>query len=67
LAVKSVLQLTSTSAADLPPGAAAPITRPSDAVRSLSEALMPFLRKASIAFSMSPCISVSIFLHSIMP
>src|SRR2546430_11650550 len=38
LAVKSVLQLISTSAADLPSGEAAPAIRPSDAARSVSEA-----------------------------
>src|SRR3954471_20572533 len=66
-AVKSVLQLISASAADLPSSVATPSTRPSLAARSVSDAFTPFFRKPSIAFSMSPPQSVSIFLHSIIP
>ena len=66
-ATKSVSELTSTMAATLP--AAVTPTRPSAATRPAFLAAFdrPFLRSQSMAFSMSPSVSVSAALQSIMP
>src|SRR5690606_35304371 len=67
LATKSVSEFTSTSTALPPLWAVA--TRPSAATRLafLSALARPDLRRASAAASMSPLLSVSAFLHSIIP
>jgi hypothetical protein len=67
LATKSVSLLTSTTAPRLP-WTATP-TRPSAAVRPafLAAAARPLARSQSIAASMSPWVSPSAFLQSIMP
>ena len=67
LATKSVSELTSTIA-PLLPSTATP-TRPSAAVRPafLAAAARPLVRSQSIAASMSPWVSPSAFLQSIMP
>ena len=66
-ATKSVSELSSTTTASVP-SAAMPI-RPSAAVRPdfLSALEMPLARSQSIAASMSPFVSESAFLQSIMP
>ncbi len=66
LAVKSVLQFSSTRAAADPSATATPPTRPSVADRSASDALIPFLRNSAMAASRSPPTCVSIRLHSII-
>src|SRR6056297_1095920 len=67
LATKSVSQLISTSTAPL--ASAASTIAPSAATRPafLSALASPLLRRCSIAASMSPPVSTSAFLHSIMP
>src|SRR5688572_25431411 len=67
LAVKSVSDLSCTSAARLLPTAAA--TAPSRFSRSERSAALakPFLRNSSTALSKSPSLSMSAFLQSIMP
>ena len=66
-ATKSVSAFTSTSAPTLPPVATP--TRPSAAARPdfLAALVMPFLRSQSCAASMSPPVSASADLQSIMP
>src|SRR5688500_264126 len=68
-ATKSVSQLTSTSTPTPPPGWMYASTRPWLAARSAFEAALaaPRLRSVSMASSMSPLLSASAFLHSIMP
>mmetsp|Transcript_18954 Transcript_18954/g.45692 ORF Transcript_18954/g.45692 Transcript_18954/m.45692 type:complete len:202 (+) Transcript_18954:760-1365(+) len=67
LATKSVSQLTSTSTPLA--SSALTTTRPSDALRParLAAAASPFFLRMSRAASMSPSVSVSAFLQSIMP
>jgi hypothetical protein len=67
LATKSVSELTSTATAVPPCDATA--TRPSAAVRPdfLAALARPLVRSQSTAASMSPSVSVSAFLASIMP
>src|SRR6185369_6924439 len=67
LATKSVSEFTSTTAPRLP--STATPTRPSDAVRPafLAAADRPLARSQSMAASMSPLVSASAFLQSIMP
>src|SRR5450631_3198446 len=69
LATKSVSQLTSTIAPTLPSGETSRPMTPSAATRSAAlDALAPLLmRSSSSAFAMSPAVSASAFLHSIMP
>src|SRR3990170_8950924 len=67
LATKSVSQLTSTSAPELPSRHVQ--TTPSEAIREdfFAAAARPFLRRVSIAPSMSPPAAASAVLQSIMP
>src|SRR5437763_8133952 len=69
LAVKSVSQLTSTSTPIFPPRWMYDPTAPSVALRPafLPAVARPFWRSQSVAFSMSPPVSSSAFLQSIIP
>ena len=66
-ATKSVSEFTSTTAADVPPDGDADQAFGRDAAGLLGGLERPFARSQSIAASMSPLVSTSAFLQSIMP